>query len=92
MVLAEGNVFQNVVTPLLENLGQVFTSPDSTTNAKCTTYLGHACQINAFGSSGAFSSAQTDFFTNFSGKSIATAAAATTVASSVTANAGIGKI
>ncbi|GAB7357204.1 hypothetical protein MBLNU459_g8189t1 [Dothideomycetes sp. NU459] len=91
-VLAEGNVFQNVVTPLLESVGQVFTSPDTTTNKDCSASLGRVCQVNAFGSSGSFSSVDTAFLVNFKGKNIASAAAASGIASSVTKNAGIGKI
>jgi pectin lyase len=33
MVVAEGNVFQNVMTPLLENEGQSFSSPSTSANA-----------------------------------------------------------
>jgi pectin lyase len=92
-VLAEGNVFQNI--PIIAESpisGQLFTSPDTTTNAKCQTYLGRSCVINGFGSSGSFSQADTAFLTNFSGKNIASASAYTTVVSSVTANAGQGKL
>lgn len=89
MVVAEGNVFQNVVTPLLENLGKLFSSPSTTANAACTAYLGHACVLNAFGSSGSFSGSDTSFFSNFNGKTIASAAAAS---ANVANTAGIGKI
>ncbi|CZR50141.1 probable pectin lyase A [Phialocephala subalpina] len=89
MVLAEGNVFQNVVTPLLENLGKLFSSPSATANAACTAYLGHSCVLNAFGSSGSFSGSDTSFFSNLSGKTIATAVAAS---ANVAKTAGIGKI
>jgi hypothetical protein len=54
MVAAEGNVFQNVVTLLLENAGQVFCSPSTSANAACEAYLGHVCRLNAIGSSGSF--------------------------------------
>lgn len=92
-IVAEGNVFQNVVSPLLAGgAGSIFTSPDTTTNAACTSYLGHACQVNAFGSSGSFTGAVTSFFSNFSGKTVATAAAASGVAASVKASAGIGHL
>lgn len=75
----EGNVFQNVVTPLLENKGKVFapTSVQST----CSTYLGHSCQANAFGSSGSLTGTDSSFLSNFKGKNVASASAASTVAS-----------
>lgn len=92
-VLAEGNVFQNIATPVESPVsGQLFTAPDATTNAKCSTYLGRSCQINGFGSSGTFNQADTNFLSNFSGKNIASASAYGTVVSSVTANAGQGKL
>ncbi|KAF2649920.1 polysaccharide lyase family 1 protein [Lophiostoma macrostomum CBS 122681] len=88
-VVAEGNVFQNVVTPLLENLGQFFGSPDSNTNTACKTYLGHNCVLNSFGSSGTLGGTDTSFFSNFNGKSIASAA---TASSSIASSAGVGKL
>lgn len=92
-VLAEGNVFQNVVTPLLAPVGgQVFTSPTTAANTVCAQYLGHNCQLNSFGSSGTFNKADTGFLANFKGKNIASAAAPGTVVASVTKNAGVGKI
>ncbi|KAJ6019617.1 hypothetical protein N7499_009418 [Penicillium canescens] len=92
-VLAEGNVFQNIPTVVESPIsGQLFTSPDTTTNAKCSSYLGRSCQVNGFGSSGSFSQADTGFLSNFSGKNIASAAAYGTVVSSVTANAGQGNL
>lgn len=89
MVVAEGNVFQNVVTPLLENTGKLFSSPTSAANAACANYLGHTCQLNAFGSSGSFSGSDTSFFSNFNGKTVASASAAS---ANVANKAGIGKI
>ncbi|EAU37973.1 pectin lyase A precursor [Aspergillus terreus NIH2624] len=91
-VLAEGNVFQNVPTILEEDDGQLFTSPNSNTNQVCSTYLGHVCQVNGFGSSGTFSSADTGFLVNFQGKNVASASAYTVAQSSVPSNAGQGKL
>lgn len=88
-VVVEGSTFQNVVTPLLANSGKLFGSPSTSANTACTNYLGHACQLNAFGSSGTLGGTDTSFFSNFNGKSVATAAAAS---SSVASTAGIGKI
>ncbi|CEL10040.1 Putative Pectin lyase [Aspergillus calidoustus] len=93
MVLAEGNVFQNIPTVVESPVsGQLFTSPNAGTNAVCSTYLGHTCQVNGFGSSGTFSQADTAFLVNFSGKNVAAAAAYSVAQSSVPANAGQGKL
>ncbi|PYH86747.1 putative pectin lyase A [Aspergillus uvarum CBS 121591] len=92
-VLAEGNVFQNIDTPVESPVsGQLFTSPDSTTNAVCSTYLGRSCQINGFGSSGTFSQSDTAFLVNFEGKNIATASAYTAIQTTVPSNAGQGNL
>jgi pectin lyase len=88
MVVAEGNVLQNVVTPLLENEGQLFSSPSTSANAACEAYLGHACQLNALGSSGSFEESDTSFFSDFNGKTIPSAG---TASSTVANTAGIGK-
>ncbi|KAJ6139923.1 hypothetical protein N7471_006409 [Penicillium samsonianum] len=93
-VLAEGNVFQNIVAAVETPIsGQLFSSPDTNTNALCQTSLGRVCQVNGFGSSGTFSGkADTAFLVNFAGKNIASAAAYTSVVASVNANAGQGKL
>jgi pectin lyase len=95
MIISEGNVFQNVVNvvdPGSTVAGKIFTSPDSTTNAACTAYLGHACQLNAYGSSTSYKGTDTSFFTYFTGKNIASASSASSAQSSVPSNAGFGKI
>ena len=89
MVVAEGNVFQNVKTPLLENKGQFFGSPSTGANAVCQANLGHTCQLNSFGSSGTLGGSDTGFMSNFKGKSVASAGAAS---SWVAGTAGVGKI
>ncbi|KAL3418072.1 pectin lyase [Phlyctema vagabunda] len=87
----EGNIFQNVVTPLnTGSAGGVFAAPSTTANAQCSSYLGHTCQLNAFGSSGTLTGSTVSFFKNFQGKSVATASAPN--AASIVAGAGIGKI
>jgi pectin lyase len=92
-VLAEGNVFQNIATVVEGTVsGKLFTSPDSSTNAVCSTYLGRACQVNGFGSSGTFKQADTDFLVNFQGKNVASASAYTVAQTSVPSNAGQGKL
>lgn len=93
MVLAEGNVFQNINTIVESPMdGQLFTSPDASTNAVCQTYLGRACVVNGFGSSGTFKEADTGFLANFQGKNIASAAAYTSIQNTVPSSAGQGKI
>ncbi|KAL1635413.1 hypothetical protein SLS58_010275 [Diplodia intermedia] len=90
MAVAEGNVFQNVVTPLLSPIeGRIFTAPSTSANTACATYLGRNCVINAFGSSGTFTgTTDTSFFSNFNGKTIASAS----TAAYTDGTAGIGKI
>ncbi|KAI1638975.1 pectate lyase a [Biscogniauxia mediterranea] len=93
MILAEGNVFQNVPAPLeTPAAGRLFASPDATANAACTAYLGRACQLNAFGSSGTLPGEDTSFLTYFSGKNIASATTGQVANEDVVANAGVGKI
>lgn len=92
-ILAEGNVFQNVDTPVLSPMdGQLFTVPSTADGTACATYLGRDCVINAFGDSGTFSSDDTGFLADFSGYTVATATAASSVAAYVTANAGMGNL
>ncbi|PYH49600.1 polysaccharide lyase family 1 protein [Aspergillus saccharolyticus JOP 1030-1] len=92
-ILAEGNVFQNVDTIVETPIsGSMFSVPSTSSGSSCTASLGRACVINGFGSSGTLDETDTDFLTNFAGKNIATASAYTSVASSVTANAGQGKL
>jgi pectin lyase len=46
-VLAEGTVFKSigiVAQPPIS--GKLFPSADSTTNKVCSSYFGHACQVN----------------------------------------------
>jgi pectin lyase len=88
-VVAEGNVFQNVVTPLLTNGGQFFGSPTTSGNEVCRANLGHVCQLNSFGSSGTLGGTDTNFLSNFAGKSVASAAAPS---SSIGSKAGVGKV
>ncbi|KAI0134258.1 pectin lyase 1 [Xylariales sp. AK1849] len=88
MVLAEGNVFQNVVSVVTDDVaGVAFTSPSATANTVCDTYLGRDCVANAFGSSGTFDIEDTSFLQNFSGKNIASASSASD-AKSVSSSAG----
>ena len=88
-VVAEGNVFQNVVLPLLANSGSFFGSPSTTANTVCKANLGHNCALNAFGSSETLGQTDTAFLSNFAGKSVASVSTAT--AAAITNVAGVGK-
>lgn len=90
-VLAEGNVFQNVPVEVEASsfAGQMFSVPSTAAAANCESALGRACQVNIFGTSGTMSQATTSFLTNFAGKNIAAAnAASSSMETSVPANAG----
>lgn len=90
-VLLEGNTFQNVkeiIDPTAKD-GKMFTSPDANSNAQCKSILGRNCVLNAYGSSGTYTSSDTSFLSNFKGKNIASAAAAS---ANVVNTAGFGKI
>ncbi|KAI0509329.1 pectin lyase fold/virulence factor [Xylaria bambusicola] len=92
-ILAEGNVFQNA-GKMVDNTisGQIFTSPSPGANSACSTYLGHACQLNAYGSTTSYTGTDTNFFQYFKGKNIAAADTASTAQSNVPNKAGHGKI
>lgn len=90
-VLLEGNTFQNVVDIIDPSAksGKMFTSPDANSNAACKAALGRNCVLNAYGSSGTYTNADTSFLSNFKGKNIAAASAAS---ANVAKTAGVGKI
>ncbi|KAK7741815.1 hypothetical protein SLS53_004879 [Cytospora paraplurivora] len=90
-VLAEGNVFQNVAVEVETSsfAGAMFSVPTTAYAADCETYLSRDCEINIFGSSGTISYTTTDFLSDFSGKNIASASAASSsFETSIPANAG----
>ncbi|KAI7316238.1 hypothetical protein KC315_g10847, partial [Hortaea werneckii] len=94
-IVAEGNIFQNVDHPIQQGAidGRIFTSPSSSANQVCNSYLGHNCVLNAFGSSGDFTgTSDTSFLVNFNGKHIASAESTSGLASYIEANAGQGKL
>lgn len=91
MVLAEGNVFQNVPIEVEASsfAGSMFTVPSTAYASQCSASLGRTCQPNIFGASGTLSQTTTNFLTNFKGKTIAAAAAASSsMETSIPANAG----
>lgn len=90
--LFEGCVFQNVSTVVASGFGgHLFSSP-ATALSSCKTYLGRACEANVLTDSGAFSEADTSFFANFTGLSIASAVSASVAESRIPGNAGYGKL
>ncbi|KAF2126330.1 polysaccharide lyase family 1 protein [Dothidotthia symphoricarpi CBS 119687] len=90
--LYEGNVFQNVVLPAQASLpGQVYQATSASAASACSASLGRACQLNAYGTSGALTGADATFLTNFKGKNIAAAAAAAN-AKNLVNTAGYGRI
>ncbi|KAK2016280.1 pectate lyase [Colletotrichum eremochloae] len=91
-VVAEGNVYQNVKAAYQTGLaGKIFASPSSGANAACKQYLGHDCQLNAYGSSGSLVGSDTSILSSFSGKNVASAGDANS-AKAAANNAGFGKI
>ncbi|KAI9928427.1 hypothetical protein ASPWEDRAFT_58732 [Aspergillus wentii DTO 134E9] len=92
-VLAEGNVFQDVTTPAESPIdGEVFTVPSTTSAEQCSSYIGRNCEVNGFGNSGTFSQSDTGVLSKFKGETVASASAYSSVASSVSSNAGQGHL
>lgn len=90
-VLAEGNIFQNVANEVESSsfAGEMFSVPTTAYASDCSTYLGRECEVNIFGNSGTMSYTTTGFLSNFEGKNIAAAAAATSaMETTIPANAG----
>jgi pectin lyase len=92
-VLIEGNVFDTVTTTITTASatagGNIFNSGGSS----CESYIGRSCQANSVSNSGTFTSySDTDAMSGFSGYTVVDATSTDDVASSVVANAGIGKL
>lgn len=89
-IVAEGNVFQNVKLAQQAGLGgKVFGAQSNP--SQCKQYLGHDCQANAYGTSGALTGTDTSVLSGFSGKNVASAGTAES-AKGVQSSAGYGKI
>jgi pectin lyase len=87
MGLYEGNYFLNVPTVVgTFSSGQLFSSYTDLT--ACSASLGRSCVANAYSGSGSFKYADTSFLTMFKGYSIPSAAAATSIETSVPKAAG----
>ncbi|RMZ66096.1 pectin lyase [Pyrenophora seminiperda CCB06] len=89
-VVAEGNVFQDVLASEQAGLAGKFFASGSN-NAACKAYLGHNCEPNAYGNSGVLAGADTSILAGFSGKNVAVAGTAAS-AKNVVNTAGYGKI
>lgn len=73
-ILAEGNVFQNVKLPVQSGFkGRLYSVVNSAAANVCQSALGRVCQLNGYGSSGAFDGTDSGFLNNFKGKNIASA-------------------
>ncbi|KAH7419721.1 pectin lyase fold/virulence factor [Cadophora sp. MPI-SDFR-AT-0126] len=86
-VVAEGNAFYDVKTPLLNNAGKLF-APAATSSA-CKSALGHNCERNSLGKSGVFVGTDSSMLSSFSGKTVM---AATAPRTNQATTAGVGKI
>jgi pectin lyase len=98
-LLAEGNVFESVTTPMTttSSAGTIFDVPTSSSSSTCSSYLGRTCPVNSFSSSGSWPSltntgALSRFQSYGSHWMVNSPLAASSVKSTVVANAGIGKI
>ncbi|KAM0264578.1 hypothetical protein ACHAPA_008243 [Fusarium lateritium] len=84
-VLIEGNAFQNVKNPSKAgNKGRTFGIPNAAAANVCKAALGRVCQLNTFGSSGTLVGEDSGFLGNFKGKTIASAASASTAKNAMT--------
>jgi pectin lyase len=89
-ILAEGNIFQNVDKAAQAGLPGKMFAPSSDSTA-CQSALGRACKANSYGSSGALTGTDSSILSGFSGKNVASAAAASTTKNLVN-TAGYGRI
>jgi pectin lyase len=88
MGVYEGNVFDNTPTVVASGfVGQLFSS-ESADLSQCQTYLHRACVANEYISAGSFNWDDDGFFVDFSNYNVVGAASASSIASSVPANAG----
>ncbi|KAI8252592.1 putative pectin lyase F [Colletotrichum sp. SAR 10_77] len=96
--LIEGNVFESVTLPMTaeaEKVGTIFNAPDSASLALCSSSLGRTCVANSLSSSGKFASMKdtSGLSAMASAKAyLVTPIQASNVKSTVTGNAGVGKI
>lgn len=90
--LFEGNAFNNIKVIADDDTwtgnGQLFSSPDDTTNAKCEQYIGRSCVQNSYEDSGTFKYTDTAFMANFTGLTIPACGSASDALASVPSSAG----
>ncbi|CAJ2503389.1 Uu.00g107830.m01.CDS01 [Anthostomella pinea] len=88
-VLAEGNVFDGVPSPVEDSItGQLFTADDT---SACTSALGRACVANSLVDSGTFSGSSSGILADFN-SNVAAAESTSEVSSTVPSSAGVGTI
>ncbi|KAF7887520.1 hypothetical protein EAF00_009814 [Botryotinia globosa] len=93
-VLAEGNIFENALTPVQFDITSNPLWSSTSGVAGCASDLGRNCQANSLTSSGSFDGTNTDVLTAAKGvlTSLAPVADVATTKANVLKNAGVGKI
>ncbi|KAF2135745.1 polysaccharide lyase family 1 protein [Aplosporella prunicola CBS 121167] len=90
--LFEGNAFIDVKTVADDTTwagnGQLFSSPDATTNKKCEEFIGRACVENKLENSGTFEYSDTAFMANFTDATIPACQSVDKIIDSVPKSAG----
>lgn len=90
-ILAEGNVFDDVASPIKAVSGQkLYAANDEAAASACEQALGRACEANSIAGAGAFEGAESSVLGSI--KNPAPAVAASEIKTSVPANAGAGKL
>ncbi|KAG8986966.1 hypothetical protein FRB94_002348 [Tulasnella sp. JGI-2019a] len=82
-----------VTTPVIAGaLGAAYVPTTSAQASACSSYIGHVCQVNAFGSSGAVSAVSTAALSALADSTVkgVSVMAASAVGAYVQANAGLG--
>jgi pectin lyase len=93
----EGNVFSDVQNVVADYKGRLFGAPDKETNGQCGTALGRACEVNLFQGTTSTgntltSKKDTSFFSEFEGKTIASAKPVAEIVNRIPNAAGVGKL
>ncbi|KAF7880683.1 uncharacterized protein EAF01_010234 [Botrytis porri] len=91
-VLAEGNIFEKVITPTIFDVPNNPLWSSSSGVAGCASILGRNCVSNSLVASGSFVGTNTDVLKVAKGLTLAAVADVTTTKANVLKNAGIGKI
>ena len=98
-VLIEGNIMQEVDTPITEATagagGALFNVPDASAAATCSDYIGRECQVNSIVDSGDFAAyTDTSVLSAFAdyADSMVEAVSVDGLGDTIVANAGVGKL